>query len=124
MKIYREFKEDIKEEKMYENSYASVLLFRARTNCLNVFWRKRFCGEDGVCLLCQTKEETLKHFLRRCESLRPQRNEHDVTDSLPMSEMLLFGEGKQDEIQGRKKYLVDIWKKRKALLEHLNDEQA
>ena len=110
LKIYREFKEDIKEKNLYENYYASVLVFKARINCLSLFWKKRFCGEDEVYQLYQAEEETLEYFLKRRGSLRLQRIEHGIADSLPISEMLLCREGRQGEIQGRKKYLVDIWK--------------
>ena len=43
---YRLFKTSIKQETFYDNSWESVLLFRARSNSLGLHWRRRFVGEN------------------------------------------------------------------------------
>ena len=64
LKNYLIWKNNIKEEeKLYGNGLDSAILFRARTNTLDLQWRKRFIGEDTKCKLCQEEEKTLEHFL-------------------------------------------------------------
>ncbi len=41
----------------------SVILFKARTNNLNLNDRQRFWGEDTQCDMCGAEKEDLKHFL-------------------------------------------------------------
>lgn len=40
LSIYRRNKKSISEEMIYDNSYKSKLMFRCRTNCLQLNWRK------------------------------------------------------------------------------------
>ncbi len=51
---------------MYSNSQASEILFKARTNNLNLNERKRSSGEDTKCDMCGADKEDLKHFLLWC----------------------------------------------------------
>ena len=50
--VYRKFKERIKEEKFYDNSWASEILFRARSNTLVLEDLKRHSNEDTRCKMC------------------------------------------------------------------------
>ena len=52
----------------------SAILFRARTNTLNLQWRKKITDEDTTCPLCKLEEETLD-FIIVCEKLNDTRNE-------------------------------------------------
>ena len=77
--IYREHKVRIF-EKFYDNTYASVLMFRARMNCLMLNWRL-FKGEDNSCRLCQAgKTETLEHFLMKFKALAEVRRQYKFED--------------------------------------------
>lgn len=42
LEIYRKWKVDIEEEKVYDNSPSSVTLFKARSNALQLNDRKRY----------------------------------------------------------------------------------
>ena len=44
--IYRNWKKEIREERFYDNSEASTILFRARANSLKLNDRKRHGGGD------------------------------------------------------------------------------
>ena len=68
------WKTEIKEEeKLYGNGLDSAILFRARTNTLDLQGRKRINQEDTICPLCQKEEETLNHFILECEKLNSIR---------------------------------------------------
>ena len=54
--VYRKFKERIKEEKFYDNSWASEILFRARSNTLVLEDLKRHSNEDTRCKICDIGE--------------------------------------------------------------------
>ena len=97
--IYRSGKESITEEKVYDNTFGSTLLFRARTNCLQLNWRKRFVGEIDTCQLCMEGEvESLEHFLRKFSGLRHIRNRHGISEEVELGELLMFGERERIKI--------------------------
>ena len=50
--LYKQYKQVVREEKFYDNTYKSVLLFRARTNTLLLNWRRRFTDGEVRCELC------------------------------------------------------------------------
>ncbi len=58
---------------MYTNDQDSVILFKARTNNLNLNDRKRFWGEDTKCDMCGAEKEDLKHFLLWCPAYTDER---------------------------------------------------
>ena len=72
-KIYREWKKEIIEEKVYDNRLFSVILYNARTNCLPLADRKRFVRESTECKLCGETEEDLVHFILYCPAFREER---------------------------------------------------
>ena len=63
--IYKEFKNEMREETMYNNSYASNLLFKCRTNTMPLNERNRFANQDTKCA-CGFENENLEHFLLHC----------------------------------------------------------
>ena len=72
--IYREWKKEIGNvDWIYDNTPASEILFRARTNTLNLRDRKRFKGEETKCLICGEELENLQHFLLECEGYKEER---------------------------------------------------
>ena len=72
LEIYEEEKKEIKEELMY-NRPSSVIMYRARTNCLKLNDRNRHQGGEVGCKLCGANIEKLEHFLLECEKLGEER---------------------------------------------------
>ena len=115
--IYNRFKTSIKEEnEIYDNSEESKLLFKARTNTLNLKWRDRFRPNseilDRYCPMCLQEEETLEHFLLSCQSTTRIREKHEFWDSgnpdRMLATILCFSKER-----GGKKMLKDLWNFRK-----------
>ena len=76
--IYRKFKKSIKEEKEYDNTQSSALLYKARANVLALNDRKRHQNEDTKCPLCNHLYENMEHFILDCEELENIRSENIV----------------------------------------------
>ena len=72
--LYKEYKGEIKEEKIYDNTFASELLFGARSNSLNLNDMKKHTGGETTCDVCSEEEEDLIHFLMRCRGLDDRRD--------------------------------------------------
>ena len=66
------FKNKIKEE-IYYNEKSSLLIFKMRTNTLNLNDRKRYKQEETKCPMCDHHNEDLKHFLLHCPKLEEAR---------------------------------------------------
>lgn len=61
--VYKQYKQTIKEESIYYNTFKSVLLYRARTSTLQLKWRNKYTGEEVSCELCEIgDEESFKRF--------------------------------------------------------------
>ena len=102
LRLYRERKNEIKEEIFYGNSFHSVLLFKARSNSLKLGWRERFEGVHVNCKLCGAHEETLV----QCHTLRYMRDEYEITGVTIQN---ILGFGKDGDIEKYKTYLDKIW---------------
>ena len=57
LQVYKEGKMKIKEKTFYDNTWRSVLMFRARSNTLYLNWRNKFAGGDVECKLCNSGVE-------------------------------------------------------------------
>ena len=75
---YKEYKGEIKEEKIYDNTYASELLFGARANSLDLNDLKKHTGGETVCDICGEEKEDLINFLVRCRGLEDRRDKELV----------------------------------------------
>ena len=73
LEIYSEEKKEIKEELLYDNRPSSVILYRARANCLRLNDRNRHQGGEVGCKLCGAEMENLNHFLLECGELSEER---------------------------------------------------
>ena len=72
--IYKQFKLNIWcEEQLYDNTTASVIMYKARTNNLNLNDRNRFEDKDTSCIMCGAAVEDLQHFLLHCPGYVSQR---------------------------------------------------
>ena len=76
LKIYKEFKGKLKEEKFYDNRESSRYLFEARSNTLPLNIRNRHTGGNIKCDLCKDGNEDLIHFLVECKELEHKRNKN------------------------------------------------
>ena len=114
--LYRQHKQVIREENFYDNTYKSILLFRARTNTLLLNWRRRFTDGEVRCELCDTgNEESLDHFLKECNAMRQIREKFEANE-LEISKILGF-EGENEEIEKYKEYILGLWNRRRKLKE-------
>ena len=115
--MLRDWIKKIKEEKYYDNMEASVILFRARANTLNLNINNRHRRGDGntTCEICGEGEEDLSHFILKCRKLEGKRNKE------------LFGEGEEEGVIGKllfsgeriqdvKVMLGRMWREREYLL--------
>ena len=117
LRIYRKYKMEIKEETWFENSERSVLMIKARTNCLELNWRKIYQMKDDTCPMCNRETETLEHFLLLCHSYDDLRAQHiflqrpynENTDDI-ISQFLLMQN--VDEIERKKELLQKMWRRR------------
>ena len=113
LSLYRNLKNTIKEENFYDNTFGSVLLFRARTNCLKLDWRRRFEGGEVGCKLCGADEETTEHFILECRRLRVIREEFGMID---MDIGGILGFDQNEDMDKTKRFLNKIWIERKNIL--------
>ena len=117
LEFYNKFKKQIKEKNsLYDNSEESVILFRARTNTLPLYWRNRFKQNaeeaEQLCPLCKQDIETLKHFLLTCPELMHIRTKYaswDTTNQDKALENVLCFNGKNEG----KSLLKELWSVRK-----------
>ena len=78
LKIYHEYKGELKEEKFYTNSHASNLLFKCRTNTLILNDRNRFQQGNTECPCCDHPYEDLEHFLLHCRKFSTYRSKISI----------------------------------------------
>ena len=116
--IYRAGKPAIKEDPIYDNTPASIVLFQARSNTLPLEARKR---DDKECKLCGKDEENQHHFLLECEKLteerlrlpRLQRPHPENTNSVLRD--FLFNDD-NGEMEYNKEGLYRLWRLRKRMM--------
>ena len=112
--LYRS-KLKICEEKFYNNTVASNIMFRCRTNTLRLGWRNRF-GEGNIeCSLCGEREETLEHFLLECVQLNAVRARYASGERLQLGKLLLFDRVTKEEVDMYMGVVWELWKERKRL---------
>ena len=94
LEIYRECKQETKEEIIYNNGEASRLLFRARSNTMAL--NDRFRHDKGEnkrhtgCPICGAEYENLEHFVLHCPKLDSEREGELIRD--------MRGEGDKDTL--------------------------
>jgi hypothetical protein len=116
LQLYRDHKHQIAEEKMYDNRYRSVLLYRCRTNTLKLGWRNRFTGGEVMCGLCREEVETLEHFIKKCGRLQGVRVRHQIEETTPLHNILLFGAMSDDCVRRFGTFVEDLWQTRGGIM--------
>ena len=122
--LYRRYKMQIHDEQdIYDNTAASVTLFRARTNTLLLGIKRKHQGGDIICELCKSEAEDLQHFILRCTALSETRK-HIIILQQPYKEdqeetiadLLLFRHHNEETIIRNRDDLYKLWKHRNKLL--------
>ena len=118
--MYLEYKGKVQEEKVYDNSFKSNLLFAARSNTMDLNELKaRWRRGNPTCELCGAANEDLIHFILKCQPLEGKRRgviEKCRSDSdRGTLGTLLFGTagGDCEEVKGM---LQDLWVERQRKL--------
>ena len=125
LNIYRIWRKEIKEEKVYDNRYSSVVLFKARSNTLPLNDRNRHIGGSTKCTLCDGQKEDLHHFLLECPQLSDIRvkslilQQPHEEDKVNIIGNFLF---ENTEIEKKKEVLENLWKKRQIRIKEINDQ--
>ena len=82
--MYRAYKEKVREAQCYGNTEASKILFRARTNSMELNDRYRHdkieTRRSTICRICKKETEDLTHFILRCEGI--ERREIEMIKEL------------------------------------------
>ena len=127
-KMYFRRKKEIGQEKIYDNRYSSVLLFRARSNSLrlNDEQRHRKGTKDTSCKMCGAEYEDLTHFMIKCRELEKVRNVQLMTKKKGANDEdtvgnLLFDIEKTD-LEETKKMIQRMWNKRNKTEKKLKKE--
>ena len=119
IKIYRTFKTEIKEGKDYDNRLSSKIIFRARSNTLELNDRNRFKNQNTMCELCEKEKEDLIHFIIDCKKLEHLRDEdivkkYDDENKEQRVGKMLF----ENEDMEKKKMIEKMWKYRKGKIKN------
>ena len=125
-KIYRTFKTEIKEEKSYDNRFSSALLFRARSNTLELNTRNRYKNLDTKCDLCDNENEDLIHFLIDCKNLEHLRDERIMVKCLDENKEQMVGKilFEYEEIEQTKNMVEKMWNFRKGKQKEKENSQV
>ena len=99
LQLYNKWKHNIEEARDYDNGYASVLLYKARSNTLPLNDRKRHQKKETKCEMCEAPLEDLEHFLLDCPALEEERRKH-ISLQRPQIEQ-------RDDLLGRVLFMSD-----------------
>ena len=117
--VYRKFKRSVGRSYGYDNRMESDLLFRARSNSLDLNDFRRHNGGETKCDLCGADREDLVHFTLVCPSLDKFRNKDLIEkiggpgNGVDRVGNLLFNKA---NIETVKKMLGTLWRERNILL--------
>ena len=125
LEMYMKYKSDIKDEPIYDNRISSMWLFRARSNSLKLNQRAYFLKpnhkiEDKICNLCEEEEESLEHFMLKCNKLERKRN-YELINRFKGSNIketlgLLLFETRGEDLELIKEMITNMWETREKLL--------
>ena len=118
VKIYKNFKAQIKDDGCYDNSFSSNLLFKARSNTLKLKIINRHKKGDISCDLCGDEKEDLVHFLLDCKELDSARNKDIIKEFYDNDKEYMIGKilHSKEEIETVKKMIESMWNHRKRII--------
>lgn len=124
LQTYRQHKNHIQEEqKLYDNSSASTILFWSRTGTLDLNYKNKKSNGQVNCTMCKENIEDTEHFILYCKSLNNTRRyivglqqpyKESTTETL--ADFLLFNTEDQDTIARNKNDLYKLWQHRSRIL--------
>merc|ERR1711972_190554 len=122
LQLYKNNKKGIKEETdIYDNTQGATLLFKSRTNTLQLGWRKKYTNEDTICKLYNKNDETLEHFITECEALAQTRSQAEIyieykqDNKFTLDNILFPKENIQNGMENTKKLLTKLWNTRQNI---------
>ena len=68
------------------------------------------------CLLCGAEEETMEHFVMKCEGIGTIQELRGVRGGVRVEEVLLFEGRTKERVDGFTKMLEEIWAERGRLI--------
>ena len=125
LEMYRNYKREMREEGIYDNRFSSKLLFKARTDCLDLNEGPRSRSDinprrDISCTLCGAERENQEHFILNCRKLKHKRNnklieeKKGVTDKETLGNLLFIYNG--EDLEDLKEMLQGMWSERSRQL--------
>ena len=127
LEIYEQYKTEIGgNDEDYDNTPASVTLYKARTNILPLNDRNRFRteGNDTKCQICESPFEDLEHFLIYCPQYTEIRNgsielqQPYIENTNNIIGQFLFC---KSNFYSKKKVLQEMWKSRERKIKTLQN---
>ena len=114
LQIYKKFKNDFGEEEIYDNRPSSTILYKARSNTLQLNDRNRHTNKEIHCLVCDTDDkEDIYHFMLHCTAYKEQRSQ-SIHLQQPYLEIDQNTVGQflcdKENIEEKKELLFTIWK--------------
>ena len=121
LNIYKNYKEFREESNLYDNTFSSEILYKLRSNTLELNKRIKFKeSDDETCPMCKINSEDLYHFILFCPNLGIIRN-RNILLQYPLNEnkefiiknFLFFDKPSNLEIKNTKLTIEMMWKERK-----------
>ena len=112
LNLYMERNKEIREEQIYNDRPSSIILYKARTNCLRLKDRKRLTVENTMCILCDKTIETLEHFILECPAYYDIRKRYgDLQRPYIENAQKIFGHFlfNEDTMNENREILYTIW---------------
>ena len=108
----------MKDDGCYDNKFSSKLLFKARSNMLNLKIENRHKNGDTSCDLCNEEREDLVHFLLDCKLLENKRHKNIMTKFHDTNKENMVGKilHSKEEIEEVKQMVESLWNHRKKLI--------
>ena len=119
--LYRNFKDKIQEENIYDNRPSSTILYKARSNTLPLNDRNRHKNKETHCIACRNIDqlEDISHFILHCPAYIKERTniiqlqQPYIQDDIEIIGNFLF---EKQHLDLKKEGLYQLWKARNRLL--------
>ena len=119
VRIYRNHKKEIKEDRIYDNGRPAQILFQARANNVALNEKNRHIeGGETRCEICEEGEiENLGHFLLACDRLGAERDEELMERNSGATAEEWIGNilWKEEDMEGVKRMVGKMWQKRATI---------